>query len=102
MARVTTEDCTPVIPNRFQLVILAAQRTRSIANGAPIMVERDNDKDPVIALREIAEREVDPEAIREDAITAGQRYVQQVETEFDDQFSLEDRHIKSWTIVNAE
>ena len=55
MARVTVEDCVIKIPNRFELVMLAAQRARSLSAGAPLTLERDNDKNPVIALREIAE-----------------------------------------------
>ena len=58
MARVTVEDCVDKVPNRFELVLLAAQRARQIASGAPILVERDNDKNPVIALRELAEEEL--------------------------------------------
>ena len=55
MARVTVEDCVTKVPNRFQLVMLASQRARNISAGAEILVERDNDKNPVVALREIAE-----------------------------------------------
>lgn len=74
MARVTIEDCIDKIPNRFELVLLAAQRARSIASGAPLMVERDNDKNPVVSLREIAEQAVIPAELREDLITSMQRY----------------------------
>ncbi|KJV08370.1 DNA-directed RNA polymerase subunit omega, partial [Elstera litoralis] len=59
MARVTVEDCVQRVPNRFELVMLAAQRARDIASGMPISIERDNDKNPVIALREIAEEKLD-------------------------------------------
>jgi DNA-directed RNA polymerase subunit omega len=100
MARVTTEDCTEIIPNRFDLVILASQRARAISEGAPLLAERSKNKDPVVALREIAERAVDPAALLEEAIVSQQRYVQRAEPEFDDAFSLEDRHIKSWTLSN--
>ena len=55
MARVTVEDCIDKLPNRFELVLLAAHRARLISQGAPITVERDNDKNPVVALREIAD-----------------------------------------------
>lgn len=58
MARVTVEDCVDKIPNRFELVLLAAHRARGITNGAAMAVEPDNDKNPVIALREIAERSI--------------------------------------------
>ena len=60
MARVTVEDCVDKVPNRFELVLLAAHRARAIANGGAITVEPENDKNPVIALREIAERSMPP------------------------------------------
>jgi DNA-directed RNA polymerase subunit omega len=65
MARVTVEDCAKVVPSRFELVALAAQRTKMIASGAEITVDRDNDKNPVVALREIANRSVDVNKLRE-------------------------------------
>ena len=61
MARVTVEDCIDIINNRFELVMLASQRARSLSSGAELTVERDNDKNPVIALREIAESKIDIE-----------------------------------------
>ena len=64
MARVTVEDCVDKIPNRFELVLLAARRARNIHSGAPLTVERDNDKNPVIALREIAEGTIELEALK--------------------------------------
>ncbi len=64
MARVTVEDCVDKVPNRFDLVMLAAHRARSISDGAPITVERDNDKNPVVALREIAEETMGVEELR--------------------------------------
>jgi DNA-directed RNA polymerase subunit omega len=64
MARVTVEDCVDKVPNRFELVLLAARRARNIHSGAPLTVERDNDKNPVVALREIAEETVELEALR--------------------------------------
>jgi len=66
MARVTVEDCVDKVPNRFELVALAAHRARMIAAGAPITVERENDKNPVVALREIADESVRPDELRED------------------------------------
>lgn len=74
MARVTIEDCVDKVPNRFELVLLAAQRARAIYSGAPITVDRDNDKNPVVSLREIAEQGVLPAELREDVITSLQRY----------------------------
>ena len=66
MARVTVEDCVRMVPNRFELVLLAAQRARDIRSGAELTVERDNDKNAVIALREIAEEAIDLETLRYD------------------------------------
>lgn len=76
MARVTVEDCIERIPNRFDLVMLAGQRAREISAGAPITVERDNDKNPVIALREIADETVDIENLQESLISAQQKHVE--------------------------
>ncbi|MET0155931.1 MAG: DNA-directed RNA polymerase subunit omega [Rickettsiales bacterium] len=64
MARVTVEDCMKVVPSRFELVVLATQRAKAIAAGAPIAVAQNNDKNPVIALREIADGVVDPASLR--------------------------------------
>jgi DNA-directed RNA polymerase subunit omega len=74
MARVTVEDCVDKIPNRFELVLLAAQRARSLAAGVALTVERDNDKNPVVALREIAERTMTPDQLRTDIIRSLQRH----------------------------
>ena len=65
MARVTVEDCVDKIPNRFDLVLLAAHRARQISGGAELTIDRDRDKNPVVALREIAEETVHPEDLRE-------------------------------------
>ena len=65
MARVTVEDCVDKVPNRFELVILAAHRAREIQSGSPITIERDNDKNPVVALREIADETQGADALRE-------------------------------------
>lgn len=73
MARVTVEDCVERIPNRFELVMLAAQRARRIGSGAPLTIERDNDKNPVIALREIAEDTIAQEELKEELTRAHQR-----------------------------
>lgn len=69
MARVTVEDCVDKVPNRFDLVLLAAHRSRMIREGSPITVDRDNDKDPVVSLREIAEETVDLKVVREALIS---------------------------------
>jgi len=68
MARVTVEDCIDKVANRFELVVLAAHRAREISAGDPITVDRDNDKNPVVALREIAEETITAEALREAAV----------------------------------
>lgn len=74
MARVTVEDCVEKVDNRFELVLLAAERARSMSAGAEPLVDRDNDKNPVVALREIAEDHVTPDDLREDVITGLQIY----------------------------
>lgn len=68
MARVTVEDCIVQIPNRFELVLLSSQRAKQISSGNPLTVDRDNDKDSVVALREIADKTIDLEVINEDLI----------------------------------
>ena len=68
MARVTVEDCIVQVPNRFELVLLAAQRARNISRGEPITIERDDDKNPVVALREIADQTVVLAALEQDLI----------------------------------
>lgn len=73
MARVTVEDCVQKVPNRFDLVLFAAQRARQIATGADLTVERDRDKNPVVALREIAESTVQPAALQEALVSSMQR-----------------------------
>ncbi len=70
MARVTVEDCIEQVPNRFELVLLAAHRARMVREGSPITVDRDNDKDPVVALREIADAKVDLKTVKEGLIAS--------------------------------
>jgi DNA-directed RNA polymerase subunit omega len=81
MARVTVEDCIDKIENRFDLVLLAAHRARLISSGQPILVERDKDKNPVVALREIAETALAPDDLKEDFIHSLQRHVEVDEPE---------------------
>ena len=81
MARVTIEDCIDKLPNRFELVLLAAHRARLISQGAPITVERDNDKDPVVSLREIAAETVNKDDLKEEYIHAMQKHVEVDEPE---------------------
>lgn len=83
MARVTVEDCVLKIPNRFDLVMLSAQRAREIAAGGSLTVERDNDKNPVVALREIADSSVDIDNLRQALITGLQKHVETEEPEED-------------------
>jgi DNA-directed RNA polymerase subunit omega len=83
MARVTVEDCVDKVENRFELVLLASHRARMIASGAPLTIDRDNDKNPVIALREIADQTVAPEDLKEDLIHSLQKYVEVDEPEAD-------------------
>ena len=81
MARVTVEDCVDKVPNRFELVLLAAHRARAIANGSHITVETENDKNPVIALREIAEKTIPADDMREGLIHSIQKNVEVDEPE---------------------
>ncbi|MEO1491162.1 MAG: DNA-directed RNA polymerase subunit omega [Pseudomonadota bacterium] len=83
MARVTVEDCIDKVPNRFDLVMLAAHRARTISSGAPITIERDNDKNPIVALREIEEETLTPEVLLEEAIESHQRHIEVDEPEED-------------------
>jgi DNA-directed RNA polymerase subunit omega len=83
MARVTVEDCVLKIPNRFELVMLAAQRAREISAGATLTVERDNDKNPVVALREIAESSVDLDNLWQALVAGLQKHVESDEPEED-------------------
>src|SRR5574340_1157508 len=81
MARVTVEDCIDKVENRFDLVLLASHRARMISSGSQITIERDNDKNPVVALREIAETTVSPGDLKEDLIHTLQKYVEVDEPE---------------------
>ncbi len=81
MARVTVEDCIDKVPNRFELVLLAAHRGRMISQGAPLTVDRDNDKNPVVALREVAEETVRADDLREDYVHSLQKHVEVDEPE---------------------
>ncbi len=83
MARVTVEDCVDKVPNRFDLVLLASHRARAISQGAPLTVDRDNDKNPVVALREVADETVDKDDLLEDLIHSMQQHVEVDEPEPD-------------------
>lgn len=81
MARVTVEDCVLKIPNRFELVMMAAQRAREVASGAPLSIDRDNDKNPVVALREIADETVSLDGLRDSLIKGHQKMAETEEPE---------------------
>ena len=81
MARVTVEDCIDKVTNRFELVLLASHRARAIANGAPMTIDQDNDKNPVVSLREIAETTISPDDLKEDLIHSIQKHVEVDEPE---------------------
>jgi DNA-directed RNA polymerase subunit omega len=81
MARVTVEDCIDKVENRFDLVLMASHRARMISSGAAITVDRDNDKNPVVALREIADASLTPEDLKEDLIHSLQKHVEVDEPE---------------------
>ena len=88
MARVTVEDCVDKIPNRFDLVLSAAQRARQISGGADLTIDRDRDKNPVVALREIAEETVRPTVLKENVIQSLQRVLPDDDDEVDEIGSL--------------
>ena len=90
MARVTVEDCIKKIPNRFDLVIAAAQRSREISNGVAIEIERDNDKNPVVSLREIASEAVDAESLQERFIRSMQKNLIKEDVNSENDASLEE------------
>lgn len=87
MARVTVEDCIDKVPNRFDLVLLAAHRAREISSGSELTVDRDRDKNPVVALREIADETITAVTLRESAIESLQRQIEVDEPE-EDQMDL--------------
>lgn len=87
MARVTVEDCVDKVPNRFELVMLAAHRARELSSGSPLTIDRDNDKNPVVSLREIAEETQGAEDLRERMISSHQTQIEVDEPE-DDAMSL--------------
>ncbi|BEV02420.1 DNA-directed RNA polymerase subunit omega [Novosphingobium olei] len=88
MARVTVEDCVDKVPNRFDLVLLAAERARAISGGAELTVDRDRDKNPVVALREIADETVRPTVLKENLIQSLQRVLPEDDDEIDEIGSL--------------
>ena len=102
MARVTVEDCIEKIPNRFDLVLAAAQRARDITTGNPLTIDRDNDKNPVVALREIADETIDPDKLRDDIVKGLQKLsiTEFIEDEEDE--NLEDNSLEDNFTINDE
>ncbi len=98
MARVTVEDCVEKIPNRFELVLIASQRARKIGSGAALTVDRDNDKNPVIALREIADETVSITDLKDELIRSKQRVI--AYDEDDTEVDLMDGE-KEWSAMAA-
>ena len=90
MARVTVEDCIKKIPNRFDLVVAAAQRSREISNGVSIEIDRDNDKNPVVSLREIACEAIDAESLQERFIRSMQKNLIKDDVSLENETSLEE------------
>ena len=88
MARVTVEDCIDKVDNRFELVLLAGHRARQISSGTDITIERDNDKNPVVALREIADETLSPADLKEDLIHSLQKHVEVDEPEVENEDEL--------------
>src|ERR1700759_4552082 len=89
MARVTVEDCVLRVPNRFELVLLAAQRAREITSGSPLSIDRDDDKNPVVALREIADETVGLEQLKTSVVRGMQKHVEIDEPEESNELELD-------------
>lgn len=103
MARVTVEDCVLKVPNRFELVLVAAQRARDVTAGSKLTVERDNDKNPVVALREIADDTVPLDGLRNALVSGLQKHVEVDEPEEDDMESfMPDREMAFENIASEE
>ncbi len=100
MARVTVEDCIVKIPNRFELVMSAAQRTRDISAGAELTVDRDNDKNPVVSLREIADETVNIDGLKESLIRGSQRMA--LSRDEEEEASTEDENAEVQAEENAD
>lgn len=101
MARVTVEDCILKIPNRFELVLLSSQRAREIGSGAALTISRDNDKNPVVALREIAEETVELSELKESMIKGHQKVIE-VEEDEEDMIDLMDGEMDEMEMIADE
>jgi DNA-directed RNA polymerase omega subunit len=95
MARVTVEDCVQIVPNRFDLVVTAAARAKQISSGMPLTIDRDNDKDSVVSLREIADKTIDVKLVQEEIIVNFTK-----KTGFDPADTIEEDNHASYTINN--
>lgn len=106
MARVTVEDCVVKVPNRFELVLLAAQRAREITSGAPLSLDRDDDKNPVVALREIAEETVGLDHLKMSVVRGMQKHVEIDEPEEGHELDLDTAlfgiNVPAGTLTDAE
>ena len=102
MARVTVEDCIDKIPNRFDLVLAAAQRARHISTGNPLTIDRDNDKNPVVALREIADETIDPDKLRDDIVNGLQKLTNNELVEDEEDENLDDNRLEDNYTINDE
>ena len=102
MARVTVEDCIEKIPNRFDLVLAAAQRARHISTGNPLTIDRDNDKNPIVALREIAGETIDPDKLRDDIVNGLQKLTNTEFVEDKEDENLEDNRLEDNYSINDE
>ena len=102
MARVTVEDCVEKIPNRFDLVLAAAQRARDISTGNPLTIDRDNDKNPVVALREIADETIDPDKLRDDIVNGLQKLTNNEFVEDEEDENHEDSRLEDNYTINDE
>ena len=106
MARVTVEDCVVKVPNRFELVLLAAQRAREITSGAPLSLDRDDDKNPVVALREIAEETVGLDHLKMSVVRGMQKHVEIDEPEETHELDLDTAlfgiNVPAGTLTDAE
>ncbi len=102
MARVTVEDCIEKIPNRFDLVLATAQRARDISTGNPLTIDRDNDKNPVVALREIASETIDPDYLRDEIVRGLQKLSKPELIDDEQDENDEDDHLENQYSINDE
>lgn len=102
MARVTVEDCTKIITNRFKLVVLSSRRARDISSGAEIRVERDNDKDAVISLREVAAKKVSEQELLEEVISSYQSNTRYIAEQKESDVDVKESYEEETSLVGAK